>query len=893
MDGFREQLECLSRGAEFVRADLHIHSYGDHGSPDVSDSSMTPQAIVDAALQEGLRIIGITDHNEIRNIEGALEAAEGREILVVPGVELSTPQGHLLAYAPTMGDLRKFFGRLTISHDRKTCSETMEQCLNLIREYGGFGIAAHIDLPTGFEAMLPRFDGFKEAIIANPNLLGLEISNVSAATWYSDRDDNQDRRRLHRLRVKNQGEDEGYELPRIMGSDAHSLAALGKNASGARKLTRVKVDVLTFDALKIALMDPTARVRIEDLIPADIPHFVGMRLAGGFLDNQVLRFSRNLTCIIGGRGSGKSTLLESLRAVSGNGGREGLLDSDVWPDQIHLLYRDPSGREHLLGKGKFYPVVNHSDPANGITKVAIESYGQGETAETIQHCDKDPSVLLDFLDRFIDLTQLKADDEALREQLLANQTEIERLRLEVNTLPDVQKAKLNAEAQLRALKERDATAIVELEEKLARGRKFKTELIEQLNRLFKDYREALANTSLAELVAGLDGSQLVVGQEQFARVKNLIDAYVQKIKAISGDVQSPSNQTIEAVSLELKQWNKREAEVQSKIDSIRRELENKGIRLDLAYIRKVAKDVSDFTSKVTDLTAKRGQLDKTLEIRRQLVHQRRGLKSKIAAVRSAFASQLNENLKSTIVEYFVTIRFHEGVLSRELENIIRDAMNWRTSQVPRAALIASRLSPFQLLEAVNKSDVKVLTDIKDSEGNPVFSQSDARTIIDTLNQERIRHSIERCRFEDRPEIIVTKETEGREGKKQYQRRDFSKLSLGQQQSVLLSILLFSKSNEPLVIDQPEDNLDSEFIYKTFVRTLRRVKQTRQVIVVTHNANIAVLGDAELIIPLRASSEKSVIRDRGSIDNPATKELACTVLEGSRDAFKKRQKMYGY
>ena len=59
-----------------------------------------------------------------------------------------------------------------------------------------------------------------------------------------------------------------------------------------------------------------------------------------------------------------------------------------------------------------------------------------------------------------------------------------------------------------------------------------------------------------------------------------------------------------------------------------------------------------------------------------------------------------------------------------------------------------------------------------------------------------------------------------------------------------------------------------------------------------HAKVAV-GDAELIIPLRASSEKSLIRDRGSIDNSATKELACTILEGSRDAFKKRQQMYGY
>lgn len=876
-----------------MRADLHIHSFGERGSYDVSDASMTPEAIVDAAQAEKLGIISITDHNEIRNVESALKAAEGRSILIVPGVELSTPQGHLLAYAPTLRELERFYGRLTISDDRKTCSQTMEQCLDLIGEHGGFGVAAHIDLATGLEAMLPRFDAFKEAVITNLNLLGLEISNASAAPLYSERDDNQDRRRLHGVRSKCHGEDEGYELPRIMGSDAHSLAGLGKNANGARKLTRVKMDTPTFDALKVALLDPAARVRIEDLIPADIPHFVGMRLQGGFLDGQIVRFSRNLTCVIGGRGTGKSTFLESLRAASGNTAREGLLDSDVWPDQIHLLYRDPSSREHVFGKSKFYPVVNQSDPANGITGVSIESYGQGETAETIQHCDKDPSVLLEFLDGFVDLAPLRSEDESLCEQLLTNQTQIERLRLEVNALPDIRKAKLNAEAQLKALKEKDAASVVDLEEKLARGRKFKKELIDQLTALFKTHREALADTSLAELVAGLDGSELVVGQEEFARVKNLIDGYVQRIKSLSADVQTASRETIEAANQELKQWNAREVEVQGKIDTIRRDLESKGVKLDLAYIRKVAKDVTDYTSKVTDLTAKQGLLNKALDSRKQLVQQRREVKSRMAVTRSAFARRMTTNLNSTIVDYSVTVRFHEGTLSRELENIIKDAMNWRTSQVPKATLIASQVPVFQLLEAIAKGEAKVFTDIKDRDGNSVFNLTDARTIIMTLSQEAVRHSIERCRFEDRPEIIVTKETEGPDGKKQYQPRDFSKLSLGQQQSVLLSVLLFSKSNEPLVIDQPEDNLDSEFIYKTFVRSLRRVKECRQVIVVTHNANIAVLGDAELIIPLRASSEKSVIRGRGSIDNTTTKDLTCTILEGSRDAFKKRQQMYGY
>jgi hypothetical protein len=132
-----------------------------------------------------------------------------------------------------------------------------------------------------------------------------------------------------------------------------------------------------------------------------------------------------------------------------------------------------------------------------------------------------------------------------------------------------------------------------------------------------------------------------------------------------------------------------------------------------------------------------------------------------------------------------------------------------------------------------------------------------------------------------------------DGKKAYPSRDFTQLSLGQQQSILLTILLFSKSKMPLVIDQPEDNLDSEFIYTTLVRSLRSIKEHRQVIIVTHNANITVLGDAELIIPLRGASDVSLIRDRGSIDTDKTKKMVCTILEGGERAFKRRQALYGF
>ena len=280
-------------------------------------------------------------------------------------------------------------------------------------------------------------------------------------------------------------------------------------------------------------------------------------------------------------------------------------------------------------------------------------------------------------------------------------------------------------------------------------------------------------------------------------------------------------------------------------------------------------------------------------MRRDILKARLELKSKLFTTRQAFATVMNNNLATTVVDYRVTIRFHEGLPSNDLENLTKTAMGWRTSQVPKASLIASQLSPITLLDAINRNVTNKLEQVVDVDNNRVFSKSEADDILTTMGKWVTKSALERCAFEDRPEIKVSKAVVMADESKTYQVRDFSILSLGQQQSILLSILLFSKSKTPLIIDQPEDNLDSEFIYKTLVRSLRSIKEHRQVIIVTHNANIAVLGDAELIIPLRGASELSVIRDRGSIDTTETKDIVCTILEGSRKAFKRRQEVYGF
>ena len=599
----------------------------------------------------------------------------------------------------------------------------------------------------------------------------------------------------------------------------------------------------------------------------------------------------NLTCIIGGRGAGKSTLLESLRAASGNAAESTIIDSEVWPDAISLVYEDEVGERHTLTRSKLCDVMNAD--LEGPTAVAIESYGQGETADTIQHCDTDPSILLRFLDGFIDFGELRKQDEALRDAILENQTIIETLQQSINQIGPTEKTKGIADTQVAALKKQNASQVVDLEEKLAKERSFRDGLKRNLGELLTSITNSLTGGELRKLTADVDGSGLAVGKAEFEVVKGLVDSLATEIETLSGQLKQKVIAVNDKIAAQLQGWIAREKETQDKIEEIRRELEKQSIKLDMAFIRKVTKDAADLQARLTELKKSQPKQQEAFKERKRLIQERAGLRTKIFNARYAFATTMNDNLAAAVVDYRVKFQYYEGLLAPEMEELIKSTMGWRTSQVPRAALIAATLSPAQLLAAVNAKDASVLEQLNDANGDRVFSKADAADIIAKLSEWQAKCALERIAFEDRPEIKVTQVVENSDGTKGYRVRDFAKLSLGQQQAILLTVLLFSKSRVPLIIDQPEDNLDGEFIYKTVVRSLRSIKEHRQVIIVTHNPNIAVLGDAELIIPLRGASEVSVIRDRGSIDTTETKDIVCTILEGSQKAFKRRQEVYGY
>jgi energy-coupling factor transporter ATP-binding protein EcfA2 len=888
-----DELVSIQAGARFLRADLHIHSYG--GSHDVSDSSMTPEGIVDRAVAEGLSIIAITDHNEITNVSRALTASKGKQLLVVPGVELSTPQGHLLVYFESHADLEAFYGKLALADRGKKdsrCQTAVLECLNQIDSAKGFGILAHLDGEGGFETVVPGFPPHKSDVIAHSSLLGIELRSISSPISYSDQDPEPQRVEIGKKRLVALSLGQKQHLARVLFSDSHSMDFLGRNAQGKQKLTRIKMDAFSFNGVRIALQDADARIRLEDEIPQSVPYLLGIKMEGGFLDGQSIHFSRNLNCIIGGRGAGKSTAFEAARIIAPTASGNRLIDSEVWPERIGLVWVDQAGQQHTIIRRIGEEAENTDDPLLGSVTFPVESYGQSETAETSAKAQQDPAVLLQYLDQFTHVAEIASREEEIRGQLLSNQSDIEKAQEQVSLIPQYRKFLANAEAQLRALEAANASEVVSLERKVAEERAIR----EGIEKRISDLAAEVRSSSLAEILSDIQSAakpeELKVGSAEFREITKLVKAFASDAEKVRGEISTKSKLLTTGIKEQVDRWKAREQQILAEIEKKKKDLLSKGIKLDSMYIKKLAADEANYKKNLKVLAQWEKNLRELQKVRLELIMKRLELKTSTFKRRMAFAVRANKALKNALTDLFVNVKFVEGSLSSEAEEIIKEALGWRTSQVPRAALLVEQIPMPQLLEVIKKNDPSQIVKIVAPDGSQPFSRNDALGILKALSLPPCIYRLERCIFEDRPKITVTKKVIQKSGAIQYPSRDFSKLSLGQQQSVLLALMLCSDSNSPLLIDQPEDNLDSEFIFHSLVPVLRAAKERRQIIVVTHNPNIAVLGDAEQIVALKSTSDKSIVVARGSIDDLSTKKLVCQILEGAEEAFRRRAKMYG-
>ena len=372
-------------------------------------------------------------------------------------------------------------------------------------------------------------------------------------------------------------------------------------------------------------------------------------------------------------------------------------------------------------------------------------------------------------------------------------------------------------------------------------------------------------------------------------MKEIVEQFGRIVSSKNSELTSELKVKIDELREHLNKWKNKDNEIQTQIDAKRQEFESKGIPFDLGKINKIINDSLLYSNKLKEIEQKEKLLKDKLAERRSLVAKREELSSRRFLTHQAFANKISASLKNNVDDFFVRLKYSEGLYSPTFRDTISAICPWRSKA--KVDAIVREKSPIELSRLAARRDFSFMDSICDTSGIRVFSNEDKTNFLQKCIENYAFEDFESEQIDDLPNITVAKKVIDSNGNKVYSSRTLYQLSMGQQQSILLAILLQSDSKKPLLIDQPEDNLDSEFIYKSIVRNLRRIKEHRQVIIVTHNANIAVLGDAELIVPLKSTSTRTVIMSKGSIDNTDTRSLCCEILEGGERAFKKRQAIY--
>jgi energy-coupling factor transporter ATP-binding protein EcfA2 len=871
-------------GARFVRADLHVHLV-----PDGQEQPVEPlEAYFQAAVHESIEVVGITDHNTARFCRDAIEAAAGRNILVLPGVEVSSRDGHLLAlFGPDQLDELDGFATPEnldlgprLPDGGRRSSRTMLHLLNEISERNGIALIAHCDREGGIQASVGR--GELAELLSHPALAGIEFYNIAnLRQWFTEGDDDEDRRDAWRGRERS-AELRDRGLARVMSSDAHGSALLGR-IQGNRAVTRLRVGELTYTAVRNALVNnPKSRCKLEADVPASFPHVESATFEGGFLAGVTIDFAQNLNCLIGGRGSGKSTALLAIRSALGADVAEDEDPDDPlrMPDRTVVRFIDAAGTERIASRDRGgAPVDEEGNPV----ELQLADLGQGETALVASDYRTQRLQMLAYLDSFCDLADdLDAEQDVL-ERLTDNGAEVVRTayRAEDHQAASEERKKLDA-----AIKKAESGKL-EIIAKWARLLATQAALIDQVQARLARVTTARAAQQVPALASIADETGTDLMQRPISEVREPLDtalaelnaqlraaeaAYGESIKEASSKVSS----LIDEWGLQYEKWESRRRERQA-------ELEAEGLHVQVGALQQMGDRLRSLTRRLSEMEEKRKQHANALHERDQLLVELRSRRARIFARRRGTLRLVAQRANRTNRSVTISVSFrHEGV-RKQWREWLGPRFSFRGDRLRRLAL---SILPWEFASSVRTSDLSRIESLTDAEGDgqPFFTSDDMEK-IESLGYEEL-FELETMRLQDLPRIEVTDADHGAA-------RGFDHLSTGQQHSVLLSLLLCADRTDPLIIDQPEDHLDAPYVASVLVGNLEEAKEKRQIIIATHNANLTVLGDAELVVPLYAMDATGRVRDAGAVDHPDTLRHVCRLLEGGAVAYARRGMRYGF
>ncbi len=853
------------------------------------------QKLLDVCREQDIRIVGVANHGNVDEINAIRELLSGGGIVVFPGFEIeSSEKIHFVCLFPEstpLNTLNAYLGGCGVDDPTKgtqPASKGANEIIDYVSGQGGIIFAAHCTQTNGILFGTNRYNN----IWKNPNLVAAQIPGS-----IEDLNGAVEGGKLYQI-VMNKNPDYKREHPIAVlnAKDVEQPDALSDPTASCL----IKMTIPCFESFKQAFYDPESRVKLNsDRTKQWYSVIEKITITGGYLDGLSIELSEHLNAVIGGRGAGKSTLIECLRyslgleplAPDAKKTFDGIIKENLGKEKgrVEVILRSAAmqGRRFLVSRrhGEL-PVVK--DELGTISSFSprdllpgVEIYGQNEIYEIAQK----PSEQHKLLARFLKQRPDDKTDARLQEMITALRKNREQQVSALEKLDDAQQ---------------EITKLPKLQEQVKQFSELKLEEKLKDVQLWEKEKQ-LGQRALTELTGFSDSLSSM--KEALPDPTFLGDGAIEGLphKAQISEVRKFIEELVVSTNAQITQIDLRLHEIKAKVTLIHTQLLDM-IGDEEAKLAMAFRDIPDFQGRSGRDIGQRFK-DLLQEIERirpqeaiianrqaqivELNRQRSAILAELAQVRSARTQADAQAVKK---------------LNKKLVGNMRISLNTETNREPLTDLLRS----FEMegvglarLSWINSADSNTFSPVslamKIHEGPEALKAMNwgitdlVAASLCGLSSNQVMQ-MEEVVFLNAPTI----ELNVGQGDAVEDYRQIEHLSKGQQCTAILHLLLLA-NDDPLVVDQPEDNLDNAFIADRIVKQLRNEKIKRQFFFATHNANIPVFGDAEWIGVFIPGSDCATIplELQGAIDVPAIKERASLILEGGREAFEQRKFKYGY
>jgi len=931
----------MDDGAHFHKADLQVHTPRDPNWSGARPASAEERVafaerFVAACREKGLRAVAITDHHDLAFFEfirdaAAQERGAGGELLVAedrlvvfPGVELTLAvpcQALLLLDANFPSThVAKVLDILTITpadaeQSQANAPERLAHCsdLRVLHER----LDQH-DWLKGQYIVLPNVTDGGHATLMRTGMQQNYI-DMPCVGGYNDGDFG---KQGEGNRQKFAGKDPAWgnrELAVIQTSDsrADTFEHLGEFP------TWIKWAAPTAEALRQAFLAKESRISLTE---PELPSVFITRLSvsnSRFMGPIELELNPQYNAIIGGRGTGKSTCLEYLRWALCDQPADHL-EGDETPDHAARRKRliehtladfDSQVEVHLVVNGIPHVVRRRADTGEVLLKVgagemneatpddvrdllSIQAYSQKQLSSV--------GVRLDELSRFVTSPIKEAlDAVASRELDLAARTRenfvvLQRQRALVRATSHDAVVVESLTQQVIAL--RDGLDAVSPEDRATLEAKSRFDSADQLVSGWRrrlDQVEEIAKEFEQAAAAARSGLAPIPGTDDEVPHRAVIVAIEGAVRDQLDRVSEVAAQAVQSLS-----DGSETGGLQALMDDWRQKREQFDREYSAAAERSTA-----HKSKLDELAAlekRRSDLQTALEQQKEELGRLDDAATQHQDLRTEWRELQAERSAAIEAQCQVLTELSEGLIKAQTKRSagLKDLEDRLKAAVGGSGVRGIKIEEFVARVAASDDPLKGWQDAMDQLEAAVLTREDpgASAINGTALAPLTANDVEKMSAKLSPEAILElclipmrdhPSFEYRTKESEY--IGFDLASAGQQATALLRVLL-NQGGPPLIIDQPEDDLDSQVIL-SIVNQIWDAKRRRQLIFSSHNANLVVNGDAELVIccDYRAAGDQSgaQIKLRGAIDIPKVRDEITAVMEGGEKAFRLRKEKYGF